>query len=327
MKATPSSTSSSRAPSELGRFLKRGSLFCTGLAVLFAGLNAAVGSCFEDLYQLQYRTLDDPALGASLVIVGGSHATNGVDPAGLESLGHSVLNLAAPGSNPRYTAEWYRRSFRPRHDDTQVILYEVNWFMFDPRVMWRRYEHDSQYVSFREFLAGFLVSDVDRREWLYNRFPLVKSRRKLQRVALGQAYDPFPCLWTEFDRGYLPISSGGYSINRLAVAEPSNLAEQVDAFVALIARLKRRHRVIFIQAPEFRGAPERGDASRGNALLELIAEKTRTPFLNYNVERVSQLNFDQTKFADWGHLNQQGSRAFTAVLARDLAKVLATPPR
>lgn len=43
--------------------------------------------------------------------------------------------------------------------------------------------------------------------------------------------------------------------------------------------------------------------------------------LNNNLEYISKINYDETLFSDWGHMNEKGSKVFSKQLTNDLKRL------
>jgi len=53
-------------------------------------------------------------------------------------------------------------------------------------------------------------------------------------------------------------------------------------------------------------------------LIQKIARQRDIPFLNYETERVTEINYNPSYYVDWAHLNGKGSEAFSKLLRSDL---------
>jgi len=56
--------------------------------------------------------------------------------------------------------------------------------------------------------------------------------------------------------------------------------------------------------------------------LKKMAEERGIPFLDYEFERASEINYQSSYFSDVGHLNEKGSDAFSKKLMIDLKEFL-----
>ncbi len=55
-----------------------------------------------------------------------------------------------------------------------------------------------------------------------------------------------------------------------------------------------------------------------------IARKREIAFLDYNKELSSPLNYDESLYADWYHLNRRGAERFSAMLSAHLVGIIPT---
>jgi len=98
--------------------------------------------------------------------------------------------------------------------------------------------------------------------------------------------------------------------------------EEWDAFLALLEDFREDGvQVILVQVPEYSGAAS-ADRITYNGKIAQIAQQYDLSFLNYNDQLLSPINDDALNFSDWGHLNENGSIAFSKKLAEDLAPLL-----
>ena len=99
--------------------------------------------------------------------------------------------------------------------------------------------------------------------------------------------------------------------------------EQWNAFTSLVDEiLDDGIELIFVEVPEYiDGREVTGDWDiKSNERLTDYAWDMGIPFLNYN-EDYNEINSDYTYFSDWGHMNDDGSTAFSKMLIKDLEKV------
>jgi lysophospholipase L1-like esterase len=83
---------------------------------------------------------------------------------------------------------------------------------------------------------------------------------------------------------------------------------------------------IFINTPEYGSTVADYRKIRSIEYLDSFAKKNKIPFLNYNLERRTPISDDKALFADWGHLNEQGSLVFSKILYHDLDSLLRNYP-
>lgn len=99
---------------------------------------------------------------------------------------------------------------------------------------------------------------------------------------------------------------------------------QWKAFEALLDLLKGYGiRIVLVEVPEYVPGRNEWKMADNNARIAKIAAERGLPFYNYNDELYSAINDDYTCFSDWGHMNENGSTAFSKMLATDLAAYFA----
>jgi lysophospholipase L1-like esterase len=81
-------------------------------------------------------------------------------------------------------------------------------------------------------------------------------------------------------------------------------------------------KVIFVQVPGYLYGRDDQNISKNVQLLRGIAEKRGIPFLDYETKRISSINSNADLFADWTHMNEKGSEAFSKLLKQDLESLL-----
>lgn len=122
---------------------------------------------------------------------------------------------------------------------------------------------------------------------------------------------------SSYYKGYIPWErsySGG------TVAQMCNDNEdQWKAFEKLLdIFMENDIHVIFVEAPEFLKGRRENKMEPNNARIAEIAEKYGITFYNYNEELAGDINANPGNFSDWGHMNTNGSTAFSKLLASDL---------
>lgn len=310
-----SSTSSSDRRAPLIRFWARSALFAGLLAVMLAGVEWWVGEQSVSPEELRYRTVFQPG-NFPQIILGTSHAANGIDPRHLEDGDFKPFNFAFNASSARFYQRWYP-IYRQHHAAPQVILMSVDWVMLRESQGSRKLEHDSEFLPLS--IIGSLAGDrdVSPEVLLSNRFALIKERDALQaRLFRQESWSGYDL--SRYHRGFAPYWRKHPSIEPPAPFPPIR-PDQVEAMDALLATFKRDGaKVVLIQSPEYQ-APTSHDEDV--AIYEQMARRHGLPFLNYNRELRSELNNDAGLFNDWQHLNERGAARFSQKLHHDLARL------
>lgn len=81
-------------------------------------------------------------------------------------------------------------------------------------------------------------------------------------------------------------------------------------------------KVIFVMLPEYIPGRTAASFDKYNDIITDIAAERDIPYLNYNTELKSDINYNSDFYSDWGHMNTAGSDAFSGIFARDIQKYL-----
>lgn len=305
---------------QFARFLRQLVLFGSIFILIWMVLNHLIDYTVISHYELKYGEIIDPRVNANAIILGTSHAAHGINPMYLDDEEASYYNFAYNAGNPIFYLKWYELLFRRYYPKPDLIVYAVDWMMFDDNWMWRDFEHDSEYLPLDAFWKA-LHHGSDRKTLLLNRFPLIKNRdrlfgfaRDVERFGLtGSVY-----VLDKYYRGYVPVDIE----QRLqpTVARAMNGEEQIRAFHRLLNQFEADGiSVVFVQIPEY--LPGRENNGQNRELLHRIAEERGIPYIDYNTDRITEVNYDASAFLDWGHMSEEGSRKFTILLKADLERL------
>lgn len=272
-------------------------------------------------YDLQYEEAVHPKVNANLLILGASHATHGINPRYVESDDLRVYNLAFNGGNPLFYLKWYEKVLSRYYPRPSHILYAADWFMFDEGRLARRFEQDSKYFPLRLLIEELRNSGAFE-TLLLNRFTLIRDRKKLRSLLFKKRkYEDFYVM-SKYYKGFVPFEAkrGPQKGKRVSITHCSG---QLKAFEAVLDRFERdRIKVILVQVPEYIPGRESPAIGENRDRLTRIARERRLPFLDYNGERTSDINFERAFYSDWGHLNEKGSEMFSRRLRQDLQGLL-----
>lgn len=314
----PSSTSSSDTRRELGAAARLAARFFAPLLVVVTLLNLLVESLdLEPHYRMTYADARQfgPA-GIDTLVLGASNGKYGVDPRALEPAGGRVLNQCLNGAGPLFYPRWYGeyyRSFAPAPRRAVLVL---NEYVFDPRYLVRRFEHDSAFMPWPVLLRLLFQPGTDRATLLYNRLALTRYRASVWFTVFRQGQDEEARLDLWY-RGFVPIESKHPFARGVLALEPRVDEERVVALRGFVRALQRDGAEVAIVNPPicFSGVNLTGGAA---ARLRELAAETGARWLDYNHELASDINRDRRWFVDWEHLNLDGARAWSARLASDL---------
>lgn len=301
------------------RFFKKMALFFFILLVILFLMNQWMDYESNPHYPLQYGEVFHPKVNADLVILGASHATHGINPKHLESDHLKVFNFALNGAPPSFYVKWYQRIFRPYYRKPLCIIYSVHWVMFDDKFLGRQFEQDSQYFP-SQFFLNQLKEFKEMQTLLFNRFAFSKERKELLSILLKKKREIYPK--SKYYNGFIPFKMRK-KLQKTEVVNPVINPVQQSAFEELLNDFEKDGiRVIFVQIPGYLYGRDEKNISKNVHLLREIAKKRNIPFLDYEIERISAINTSEDLFADWTHLNEKGSEAFSKLLKKDLEGLL-----
>jgi hypothetical protein len=272
-------------------------------------------------YDLQYEEAIHPKVKANLIVLGASHATHGINPRYLEGDRVRAYNLALNGGNPVFYLEWYDKVLSRYYPRPSLVLYAADWFMFDDHLLARRFEQDSKYFPFRLFVAEMGNSGAFE-TLLLNRFTVIRDRKKLFSLLFRRKrYEDFYVL-AKYYRGFVPFESKR-DLHKTKAIRITHRPEQLKAFEGILDRLARDGiKVVLVQVPEYIPGRESPAIAENRERLTRIARERNLPFLDYNGERASNINYERAFFSDWGHLNEKGAEVFSMRLREDLGELL-----
>jgi lysophospholipase L1-like esterase len=192
--------------------------------------------------------------------------------------------------------------------------------MFDDTILRRRFEQDSKYFPFSFFIREF--GDLKNLKiLLFNRFALFRERKTLLlRLFMKERRELFSL--SGYYNGFIPYQTTR-NLTKEDVVYPKNNSAQIDAFRTLLDELKGDHiKVIFVQIPGYHPGINQAMVLENVKFLKKMAEERGIPFLDYEFERASEINYQSSYFSDVGHLNEKGSDAFSKKLMIDLKEFL-----
>jgi len=270
-------------------------------------------------YPLQYDEVFHPKVNADMVILGASQAAHGINPRYLEEEHLKVFNFALDGAPPSFYLKWYKNVFRHYYRKPSYVIYAVHWVMFEDTFHGRRFESDSKYFPFPFFIRQ--LRDVKSLQTLlFNRFAFSKGRKDVLSSLFKKRREVYPK--TKYYNGFIPFKERK-KLQKTVVVNPEVNPVQLEAFEQLLNDFERDGiKVIFVQVPGYLYGRDDQNISKNVQLLMGIAEKRGIPFLDYETERISSINSNADLFADWTHMNEKGSEAFSKLLKQDLENLL-----
>ena len=270
-------------------------------------------------WPLQYEEAFHPQVNADVILMGASHTTHGINPKYLERDHLKVFNFAYNGASPLFNLRWYREVFEPNYRKPRCVIYGVHWIMFDDQYLKREFEQDSKYFPFRLFLTEF--RDLKTLKiLLLNRFAFIRERRQILPRLFKRKREREVYPLSRYYHGYIPFEARR-DLDQKDRVDPRICPEQVKAFEALLDEFQRsKIRVIFVMVPDYIPARDSSTIQASVELIRAIAGARRIPLLDYENERVTEINYNRDYYVDWAHLNGKGSEAFSRLLADDFQR-------
>jgi hypothetical protein len=274
--------------------------------------------------RLQYDEAFHPKVNADMIIIGASHAAHGINPKYLEKDGLKVFNFGQDGAGPYFFLKWYQKLFQRYYRKPETVIYGVHWVMFESHTLQRQFEQDSKYFPFN-FLVDELHDFKGMKTLILNQFAFIRERKKLpyQLIRLFEKRERVsPYFFSLYYNGFAPYERKG-RLDKQKGFKPKNDQVQINAFKELLDDFKKNEiKVVLVNIPGFLHARDPEDIQESIALIRKIAEEKGIPFLDYETEKITDLNTDPSLFSDWVHLNGKGSVAFTKMLKSDLELLL-----
>ena len=303
----------------MGKLLKKITVFFLLLFFILVLMNYWMDYEPNPHYPLQYDEVFHPKVNADLVILGASQATHGINPKYLESEHLKVFNFALDGAPPSFYLKWYDKIFSHYYRKPSYVIYAVHWVMFDDIIAPRQIENDSRYFPFKFFVKQ--LRDIKcLQTLLFNRFAFSKHRKQIFYLLVNKKRGRY--LKNKYYNGFIPFKEKT-KFRKPADAYPRVNPLQVEAFLQLLNDLQKDGiKVILVHIPGYLYGREARSISKNVQLFKGIAEERKIPFLDYETERISPINTDRDLFADWTHMNEKGSEAFSKLLRKDLEGLL-----
>lgn len=306
-------------------FLRKTALFLSILLFILILMNHRMDRELNPHYAFQYNEAFHPKVNADVIILGASSATHGINPKYLETNHLKVFNFSLNGAGPSFYLKWYRKIFHPQYRKPLCVIYAVQWGMFDGNLLDRRFEQDSKYFPseffYRELLdlKGFCDFEMVK-ALILNRIALFRGRKQLVERLFKNTQKLF--ILSKYYNGFIPYERRG-RLDKKKGIKPENNDAQIRDFEALLDEFEKNNiEVIFVQVPGYLPARYTSTIEESMQLINMIAEKRKIPFLDYETKKVTNINTDPSLFSDGVHLNGKGSDAFSNLLKGDLEPLL-----
>jgi hypothetical protein len=298
-------------------FARRGLTFAALSLALLIGVDRLIDARLPSETALKYRAVFGTDAGYSHLVLGASSEAYGINP---RYLGREpYYNFAYSNAGPEFLLDWYQQ-FRARRPKPSVVLLGVSRATLRQSLT-RRIEHDAGFMPFGVAASLWMRPETHLVESLANGVAFLREKPVLEAWLTGQ-HSPYEVEVAKYERGFAPLRVAPFRAGAL-VSHPRWPGREATFRRLLQAIAHDGARIVLVQPPCY--LPEYGHSADEEALIRAIAREFRLPYMNYNDERRSPLNEDQTAFADASHLNERGSHAFSARLAMDLQAARTAP--
>ncbi len=297
-------------------------------------------------YKGQFNEIYSQNIKADVMILGTSHANRAINPYWLEqgsylldeNIGYlSYFNFAMDGACPSYYLDWWEQIIIPSgYPLPKLVIFSVDWFMFDHNWLWRRIEQDYMYMqtppsqndgtndknNFFDLFEDINWFDTENTlTTLFNRIPLIYARDRIfEMFSEPQTEAPKDALKIEdcpYYNGQIAIA-GNYD-GKLSIATCFSFEEEIEDFKKLLDIFEENNiPFMFLMVPEDLNARRARQYDENIELLNSIAAEYDIDFINYNEENLTYLSLSSDYYYDWGHMNWNGSTLFSKMLAEDL---------
>jgi hypothetical protein len=282
----------------------------------------------------QFNEIYSQNIKADVIILGTSHANRAVNPYWLEQ-GSTLkyFNFAMDGACPSYYLDWWEQVFVPSGYPTpKLVIYSVDWFMFDSNWLWRRIEQDYKYMRTTDSTVGAVPelksdwSDIDSvLTTVFNRVPVIYARDRI--------FEMFGTPASVISDKELKIEDCPYYNGQIAitgnydgaktVANCTPFDNETEDFKKLLDIWKDKGiPVLFLMVPEYLNGRRARQYDEQVGLLNDIASEYNIDFINYNEEHLTKFSGSAEYYYDWGHMNWDGSTEYSKLLHDDLQPYL-----
>jgi hypothetical protein len=297
-------------------------LFSLVLSLVLLIVEVLLNRNIKTHIDLKYEEVYNPKVNADIVILGNSHVAHGINPKYLNVGGYSFYNFGINGSTPHYNYKWYKKVFREEYPRPKYLIYAVDWGMFDSTWAKRDIFLDSRNISLPVFFDLLINDDeIDKKELVRNRFSVLNKPKQLHHVFYKKRKFDFVDM-NHYYNGYVPHITQRVNMGGSPKICPTSILFQKD-FNDLLDQLKKDSvKVIFVNVPDYIPSwRTEGIASKQN-YLDSLAKSRNIPYLKYNQDLKSEMNYDSTYFNNWIHLNDRGAEKFSKMLSKDLQMFL-----
>lgn len=284
----------------------------------------------------QFNEIYSQNIKADVFILGTSHANRAVNPYWLEQeSGLKFFNFAMDGACPSYYLDWWRQIFLPSgYPLPKLVIFSVDWFMFDSNWLWRRIEQDYKYIQHDridqnkeiESPPELDLTDIDAvMTKIFNRIPVIYARDRIFEMFA----DPQPLVaGTDLKIEDCPYYNGQIAIEgqydgERVVANCTVFDSEIEDFKMLLSLFRDTGiPVLFLMVPEYLAGRRARLYEEQVDLLNRIAAEYKLDFINYNEEYLTDFSLSHEYYYDWGHMNRTASTQYSKLLRKDLQPYL-----
>jgi len=298
------------------------SLFFTLISFVFLTFwNWRIADNINDHEELKYEQLysGNEANGFksyNSIIMGTSHFLNSLNPKYLDNDKYQFYNYSFPGANPKFFYNWFNEIYLDRNPVPKVIIFELHWLLFDKNKLYRKLEHDSEFLSYSDYFELLGDKKYDFKLALKNRIALVKYNdfSNFKNLIFEKTdYTPFPI--ELINDGFVPCvlseehKQKHFGENKLQYTVDDELKEYFFKLINLFE--SKNIKLIFLTVPEYgRDKNDYNDLEILKYLNEYSVNKN-IPFINFLNEYYNAEYQDKRLFSDWDHTNEIGAEKFS----------------
>jgi len=254
---------------------------------------------YYSFYSQKFNDIEKQPLKTNL-IVGSSHGCFGINPKNFDS---KSFNFCFTGSNPTYYLNLLKLGIlNPSKIDT--LFYQVDWFMFDKKWMWREVHHDGESIQNKYLIKSLFCSQIHHSELIQN--SLFNFTNPSQNLKKQHSPDQF---FNGYFKGFVQYNIPGNKEWEHRTKTQFN-DTQISNFKIFIQQLKDcKITIILLSTPEF-NMNHNIDKQKGLQIIQNVANSFKIPFIN--IHQSKEFQYPINYFHDWGHLNLLGANKFSS---------------
>jgi len=275
----------------------------------------------------KYEELYANTKNANAIIMGTSHLLNSLNPKYLDNDVYSFYNYSFPGAGPKFFYNWFSKIYLKNNKEPEFIIYELHWFLFDKPKLYRKLEHDSEFLNYNDYFNLLFDKNHNFKLTLKNRFGLIKYNdfSNFKNLIVKKTdYTPFPI--ELINDGFVPCELSeshkkkNFGNNLIKYSIDSVEKEYFEKLINLF--LSKSIKLLFLSSPEYGADPNKYKKLEVNQYLDSFAKKLNIPYMNYNIELYSGEYQNLDMFSDWNHTNSKGAEKFSVEFRNDLDSML-----